>query len=191
MDIIAEYSHKGGRDFILRNHPRELDDIRQVIGQIDAMQFKTKRSREKTMPGRMLYSPIELNGEFKRRFEALGWEKRRVQMKTTVPEIGKPHTGFREIDLVKGKLGLEVQFGKYAFTLYSMLTKMPVFARRGVIDSGVEVVPMLDLAGETSTIGGASFEEVKGDLEYRGEGNTDPPTLILGIDATKRPHSTT
>jgi len=191
MYIIAEYSHRGGRDFILRNHPRELDDIRQVIAQIDAVQFKTKRRREKTMPGRVLYSPIELNGEFKRRFEALDWEKRRVQMKTTIPEIGRRHIGFREIDLVKNKLGLEVQFGKYAFTLYSMLTKMAIFAKRGVIDSGVEIAPMLNLAGETSTNGGASFEEVKGDLEYRGEGKTDPPTLILGIDAIKRPYPTT
>jgi len=188
MHIIAEYSHKDGRDFILGNHPQELEDIRQVIAQIDAMQFKTKRSREKTMPGRMLYSPIELNAEFKRRFEALGWEKRRVQMKTTIPEIGKSHTGFREIDLVKNKLGLEVQFGKYAFTLYSVLTKMAIFAKRDVINSGVEIVPLLNLAGKTSTIGGASFEEMKANLEYRGESNTDTPTLIVGIDATKRSH---
>jgi len=190
MYIIAKYSHKDGDDFILRNHPQELDEIKQVIAQVDATRFKTKRSREKTMPGRMLYSPIKLNMEFKRRFEALGWKRVRMDIETAVPEIERVHKGYREMDLVKNRLGLEVQFGKYAFMVYNILAKMTIFAKQGIIDSGVEVVSMLDLASEMST-GVSYFEQVKGDLEYRGESNIDIPILILGVDAVKRPYRRT
>ena len=63
----------------------------------------------------MLYNPKEMNKEFKRLLKENDWETRRITVKTSVPEIGEEHKGFREIDAVKNKLGVEVQFGKYAF----------------------------------------------------------------------------
>jgi len=185
MHIIAEYSHKGGKDFILRHHRSELEEIKRVIARVNAERFKTKVSKEKTMPGRMLYSPKDLNVEFRRRFEDLGWEKARIGIKTAIPEIGKTHKGFREMDHIKNKLGLEVQFGKYAFMVYNILAKMTIFAKRGKIDSGVEIVAMDNLVREMST-GISYFEQIKGDLESRGEGDIDIPVLVLGVDAIRR-----
>jgi hypothetical protein len=188
--LVAEFSHKSGEEFILKNHREELQEIKQIIKQVDAERLKLKESREKTMPGRLLYSPKKLNAEFTRRLDEAGWETVRIRMKTTVPEIGKTHVGFREIDFVKNGLGLEVQFGKYAFMVYNILAKMTIFAKRDVIDAGVEVVPMRDLAREMST-GVSYFEQVKSDLESRGVGDIDVPVLVLGVDAVRRPHQAT
>jgi hypothetical protein len=190
MYITAEYSHKRGKDFILRNHPEELEEIRQAIGRVDAEKLKTKQSKEKTMPGQMLYSPIEMNSEYENVFAQFGWKGERIRMTTTIPEIQETHIGFREIDFVKNKLGVEIQFGKYAFMVYNILAKMTIFSNQGIIDSGVEIVAMRALTDEMST-GVSFFEQVKTDLEYRGEGDIDIPVLVLGVDASIRPTTKT
>jgi hypothetical protein len=102
-------------------------------------------------------------------------------MVTQVPEIDQTHHGFREMDFTKSRPGVEVQLGKYAFMVYNVLAKMTIFARQGIIDSGLEIVPMLSLAKNMST-GVSYFEQMKSDLEYRGESNIDIPVLVLGID---------
>jgi len=186
MEIIAEFSFNKGKEFIEKNHGAELQELREVISLVDASRFKTKVSEEKTMPGRLLYNPKELNNEFKRLLYGKGWRKRRIQVKTVVPEICEEHKGFREMDFVKNKLGVEIQFGKYAFMVYNVCAKMTIFAKQGIIDSGVEVVPMLSLANEMST-GVSYYEQMKTDLEYRGVSNIDIPVLVIGVDAVKRP----
>jgi len=181
MQIIAEYSFKNGKTFIEQFHKAELEGIKEIISLVDAPRFKTKISKEKTMHGRKLFAPIEFNKEFTRLFELKGWQKSRISVRTTVPEIGQYHEGFREMDMVKNKLGVEIQFGKYAFMVYNVLAKMTIFARRGVIEAGVEIVPMLSLAENMST-GVSYYQQMKTDLECRGESNIDIPVLILGID---------
>lgn len=185
MIIVAQYSHKGGLQFLQQKHPSELAEIKNVISSIDATKFKTKVSKEKTMKGRMLYSPKKLNCEYMRRFNELNWKKQKINMITQIPELCLSHTGFREIDLVKNKVGIEIQFGKYAFMVYNILAKMTIFAKQGIIECGVEIVPMLAMANEMST-GVSYFEQIKCDLEYRGESNIDIPVLVLGVDVIKR-----
>ncbi len=185
MYVTAEYSHKGGKEFINRHHPSELEDIYRVIGDIDAEKHKVKTSREKTMPGRMLYSPPGLNEAYTMRLAKLGWAKHQVRMEIEIPELGKTHRGFREIDFLKNELGLEVQFGKYAFMVYNILAKMSIFGNQDLIDSGVEVVAMRHLTREMST-GVSYFEQIKSDLVYRGAGDIDVPVLVIGVDAVQR-----
>jgi len=104
-----------------------------------------------------------------------------------IPELKATHKGFREIDMVKNKVGVEVQFGKYAFMVYNVAAKMTIFNKQNIIDCGIEIVPMLSLAREMST-GVSYFEQMKTDLEYRGVSNIDIPVLIMGVDA-KMPNS--
>lgn len=61
MKIAGIYSFNGGSEFVKRKYESELSEVEQVIVSINARKFKTKRSREKTMPGRTLYSPRALN----------------------------------------------------------------------------------------------------------------------------------
>lgn len=181
MRIIARYSHKGGDLFISSHHQEELKEIELIIAGVNASRCRTKTSKEKTMVGKKLYSPIALNRAFRKAFGSRGWGKKRLEMVTEVPEIHETHRGFREMDFIKNQLGVEVQLGKYAFMVYNVLAKMTIFAKHGFIDTGVEIVPMLTLANEMST-GVSYFEQMKSDLEYRGEGDIDIPVLVLGID---------
>jgi hypothetical protein len=187
MQIVAEYSFNNGKKFLERYHKSEFDEVRDVISSVDGSRLKTKISKEKTMPGRELYNPKALNKEFKNLFEKRDWKTgkfARIEAKTFVPEISREHKGFREMDAIKNKLGVEVQFGKYAFMVYNVAAKMTIFAKQGLIDSGIEIVPMLSLASEMST-GVSYFEQIKTDLEMRGVSNIDIPVLILGIDVAR------
>jgi len=191
MQIISVYSHNQGIEVIPDRWHQQWAEVHEVIRAVDLSEMRTKISREKTMPGRRLYDPRALNRTFRERFGEFDWRKRRIQMTTQIDLSGVPpevaelyrptHRGFREIDFVKENLGIEVQFGKYAFMVYNVLAKMTIFHNRGVIDAGIEIVPMRRLSSEMST-GVSYFEQMKADLEARGIGDLDIPVIVLGID---------
>ena len=78
-------------------------------------------------------------------------------------------------------LGVEIQFGKYAFMVYNVCAKMTIFHKLGYIDCGVEIVPVKSFADEMSS-GVSYFEQFVWDLEQRGKSDIDIPVLIYGID---------
>lgn len=187
MKIVAIYSFKEGKEFIIKNHMSEFEEVKQIINRVDSRSCKTKKSKEKTKKGKMLYSPKAFNKRFKRYFEQNGWETNvRINVTTEVPEIQTIHKGFRAMDALKNRLGIEVQFGKYSFMVYNVAAKMTIFAKQGLIDSGIEVVPMHSLSREMSS-GVSYFEQMKTDLEMRGVGNIDIPVLIIGIAQNEGP----
>ncbi len=141
------------------------------------------------MPGRTLYSPRALNRTFTKEFGLRGWGKYKVQCDYSteyyVPGFTLNHSSkgaFREMDFVKNRVGIEVQFGKYAFMVYNVCAKMTIFHKLGVIDVGIEIVPIKLFAGEMST-GVSYFEQFVWDLEHRGVADIDIPVLILGVTA--------
>ena len=69
MVIAGEYSFKDGLERIRDKYPHLLEEIYEVIDTIDAQEHKTKKSQEKTMPGKMLFSPPSLNKDIKWEFE--------------------------------------------------------------------------------------------------------------------------
>lgn len=102
-------------------------------------------------------------------------------MKPLPQRQGKPTRGFIEGDGVKNGLGLEVQFGKYAFLGWDVFGKMPIFARLQVFSAGVEVTPMRSFVRGQMSTGIGCFEQLKAILEYRGVSNVDIPILVLGV----------
>ena len=187
MIIAGTYSFNHGRQRVQERFTAELAEIERVIAAVDSVSCKTKTSREKTMPGKTLYSPRALNRVFTAGFQAQGWQKFKVkcdyptQYYTSgfVPDHSTK-VAFREMDFVKNRLGVEVQFGKYAFMVYNVCAKMTIFHNLGVIDAGVEIVPIKALAEEMST-GVSYFEQFIWDLEQRGVADIDIPVLILGV----------
>ena len=187
MNIAGIYSFNRGRQIIEARYGAELGEINEVIASIKGDLHKTKTSHERTMPGRKLYSPKSLNEAFAREFLNRGWEKFKVECEYPteyfLPEY-RPATpvrgAFREMDFVKNQVGIEVQFGKYAFMVYNVCAKMTIFHKMGVIDVGVEIVPIKAMANEMST-GVSYFEQFVWDLEHRGVADIDIPVLILGI----------
>lgn len=192
MKIVAEYDFNGGREYLARNYPAELREIKSVIVKVEAERHKTKRSREKTMLGAALYSPRGLNDAFKAGFHAFGWGPQKVPcsyeygdyLEGYIPSKAGPRAPFREMDFLKPprKIGVEVQFGKYAFMVYNVCAKMTIFKNLGFIDAGVEIVPVKRFAESMST-GVSYFEQFAWDLAQRGKSNIDIPVLILGLDA--------
>lgn len=164
MIIAAEYSFNNGRTVISEKWPRLIDEAEQVVSSIDAISHKTKRSREKTMEGRMLFNPTSLNRAFKSAFAERNWDKHRVPCEYPTefyregyaPKPLRPGA-FREMDFLKDRLGIEVQFGKYAFMVYNVCAKMTIFHNLNIIDAGVEIVPVKSFADEMST--GVSYFE--------------------------------
>ena len=86
------------------------------------------------------------------------------------------------MDFLKDRLGIEIQFGKYAFMVYNVCAKMTIFRNLGFIGAGVEIVPVKSFADGMST-GVSYFEQFVWDLEERGVADIDIPVLIFGIDA--------
>ncbi len=187
MRIGGAYSFNQGKDVLESTYPAELQEIREIIATVDATQLKTKKSAEKTIPGRMLFSPKALNKAFAQHFHALNWQTHREYCEyplgfyTEDYDPPEPAAGaYREMDFVKNRVGVEVQFGKYAFMVYNVAAKMTIFRNMNVINAGVEIVPLKELAEQMST-GVSYFEQFVWDLEHRGVSNIDVPVLILGI----------
>ena len=185
MIIAGKYSFNGGNEFINRKYKHLLSEIEDIISAVDANQHKTKKSKEKTMPGRMLFNPISLNRVFKNEFFNRQWQKVKVPCDYPTDYYTKnykPKTmrggAFREMDFVKEGLGVEVQFGKYAFMVYNVCAKMTIFNKMGFIDAGVEIVPIKQFADEMST-GVSYFEQFVWDLDKRGVSNIDIPVLNI------------
>jgi hypothetical protein len=189
MRIAAKYSFNGGEEAVASRYAHLLPEINAAIKAVEAAQHKTKQSKEKTMPGQMLFSPTSINNAFKAEFGKNGWSPVKVNCDYPTSyylddyEVRPSLKGaFREMDFVKEKLGIEVQFGKYSFMVYNVCAKMTIFRNLGHINCGIEIVPVKSFALEMSS-GVSYFEQFVWDLENRGVADIDIPVLILGIDA--------
>jgi hypothetical protein len=190
MRIAAIYSFNKGTQKVTKRYPDLLTEVNAVIKSVDVAQYKTKESREKTMMGDILYSPPAINMAFKKAFQQFeGWHPIRVSCDYSTKHYAKDYSirktsrgAFREMDFVKKKLGVEVQFGKYSFMVYNVCAKMTIFKNLRHIDHGIEIVPVKALVEQMSS-GVSYFEQFVWDLETRGVSNIDIPVMILGIDA--------
>lgn len=185
MKIINTYSFKGGIDFIEKNHPDELADVVKAIESLNAIDCLTKESQEKTKKGKLLFSPTDLNKKIKTNLSDKGWTKRDASTKKGFVEPKHAFGGnrFREMDGMKNKVGLEVQFGKYAFMGYDIFSKMIIFRNLGYIECGIEVIPSNELMRQMST-GVSSFDQLMVDFDNRGEADIDVPVYVIGIGLT-------
>ncbi|MCY3664957.1 MAG: BglII/BstYI family type II restriction endonuclease [Gemmatimonadetes bacterium] len=187
MIIAAEFPFNNGGS-IRKTHPLLVQEVEDVIAGVNAPLYKTKVSKEKRSLGKLIYDPNDLNKAFKAGFVSKGWGKKRVrcQYPTKYYRPGylpkRLRGSFREMDFLKGRLGIEVQFGKYSFMVYNVCAKMTIFSNLGLIDVGIEIVPMKSFADEMSS-GVSYFEQFAWDLDTRGVANIDIPVLIFGIDA--------
>lgn len=192
MRVVAIYSFNGGAEIIKSQYGQKLDEVYQVIKGVDAESLITKQSKENRRNFQMLYDPRSLNKAFKREFAKFNWTPIRVKSDYStnhyVPDFSpSQHTrgSFREMDFVKERVGVEVQFGKYSFMVYNVAAKMTIFHKLDFIDVGVEIVPVKDMVVRMSS-GVSYFEQFVWDLDTRGIADIDIPVIILGIttDAT-------
>ncbi len=203
MKIAQKYSHLNGEEYILVHKKKLYKEIISTVEGIDANSFMTKISKEKTMKGKKLYSPVDLNKAFNESFNNLGWNESRYQYYITteqklLPElitlpyseqkqyliskgIKEPISSYKQTDFVKDQNAVEVQFGKYAFVAFDLFVKHLLFYSGGVINLGIEVLPTKKMQLEMSS-GVAYYEGEVYNVLRHGRNNPPVPLLILGIE---------
>jgi hypothetical protein len=159
--------------------------VTRAIQSVDAEQCRTKESKEKTMPGRLLYAPKVINAAILDGFLyklPYSWDTpdRKLPISYVIPGIGSNTVTFTT-DGVKNRVALEIQLGKYAFVEYDICAKLPTYKKFGRIECAIEVLPMNSFNRQMST-GPGWFERTATILENRGHGDIDIPVLLLGID---------
>lgn len=203
MKIPQKYSHLNGEEYLIVHHQKLYKELIDVIQSIDAKKLMTKESKEKTMKGKMLFSPIALNRAFIEAFRKKRWKESRYKyfittdrklMQEIVPlsyedqkkhleksGIKNPISSFKQTDFVKDGIAIEVQFGKYAFVAFDLFVKHLLFYSGGIINVGIEVLPTKIMQQQMSS-GVAYYEGEVYNVLRHGRGNPPVPLLILGIE---------
>jgi hypothetical protein len=202
MKIIEKYSHLNGEEYLIVHHRGIMKEIEEIIAEVDANKFRTKVSKEKMMRGKRLFNPKDLNKEFGRLFHKYGWNSVKYSYYVTTDRkalneivslplkqqkeflikrgIKFPILSFKQTDFVKDNIAVEVQFGKYAFVAYDLFVKHLLFYSGGIINVGIEILPMKSMQNEMST-GIAYYEGEVYNVLRHGRNNPPVPLLIIGV----------
>ncbi len=202
MKIQEIYSHLNGLEAIMVHKPQLWREIKGVISQVDAHACRTKISEEKTMKGKVLFSPVAMNKEFSRLLKSKKWQESRVnywvtkseklirstlalsaqEQKKVIEEAGEtPIFSYNQTDFVKDRLAIEVQFGKYSFVAYDLFVKHMAFYIGNQIDVGIEILPMKSLQSQMSS-GVAYYEGEFYNVIRQGRGVPAVPLVLIGIE---------
>lgn len=203
MRIAQVYSHLNGVEFLLVHKPYLLDEIQDAVFRVNAEKAFDKFSREKTMVGKRLYSAPILNTLFKIEFLNNGWREMRIpyfvneDYETTRETVNIRdteaqrqaifHRGFQafrtynQVDFLKERVAVEVQFGKYFSVQYDLHVKHTFFYSRGDIDVGIEIIPMHSLMSQMPS-GSAWYENELTNIVREGRSNPSVPIILIGIE---------
>lgn len=201
MKICETYSHLNGLEYLIVHKLHLWQEIQEVIITVDAEACKTKKSKEKRMVGKLLYSPVDMNSNFKELLVKTGWEESRVsywvtkdeklvrrtlsmpakKQKEEIEGAGEsPIYSYNQTDFVKERVAIEVQFGKYSFVAYDLFVKHLAFYIGDQIDVGIEILPMKSLQSQMSS-GVAYYEGELYNVIRQGRGVPAVPLVIIGI----------
>ena len=201
MRIVETYSHLNGKEFLLVHKPELLQEIKDVISSVDAEACKTKVSGEKNRVGEILYSPDDMNKALAAGFHDNGWKQERrefyvtsdrnlmrqiwhlpeTEQKLRIEDAGlEPIKTHNQTDFVKKRIGVEVQFGKYAFVAHDIFVKHMSLFVSDAIDVGVEILPMKELEAEMSS-GVPYYERDLLNIIRQGRGVPAVPLVLMGI----------
>ena len=201
MRIAARYSHLNGEEYLLVHRPKLWEEVQEVIASVDASACRTKVSAERTMPGKLLFSPKALNRAFMEGLEARNWAQRKStfwvtadeklmrgvqglpedQQKRAIEDAGhNPIRSYNQTDFVKERIAVEVQFGKYAFVAHDLFVKHLSFYVSDIIDVGIEILPMKSLEREMSS-GVPYYERDLLNVIRQGRGVPAVPLVLVGI----------
>ena len=202
MKMIQYYSHLNGLEFLIVHKLKLWREILEVIENVNSSQTLTKISSEKTKKGKLLYSPSSLNNLFKDEFTKRNWQEMRTHyyvnedLQTTKDTVAirdemlqrqnienagfTAYRTYNQVDFVKERVAIEVQFGKYFAVQYDLHVKHTFFFERGDIDVGVEIIPMHDLMKEMSS-GVAWYENELTNIVREGRSNPSVPIILIGV----------
>lgn len=202
MRIANLYSHLNGYEYMLV-HRRELwDEIEEAINSIDANQF-IKISKAKPSLGKELYDQKAINKQFEDILFPQHWESvttqyyvtgdietardianirdRNVQRDIILDRGFVPYRTNNQVDFVKDRVAVEVQFGKYFSVAYDLHVKHTFFFLRNDIDVGIEIIPTREMCLRMDS-GVAWFENEVANVIREGRSNPTVPIVMVGIE---------
>jgi Restriction endonuclease BglII len=202
MKIVQTYSHLNGLEYLLVHKKKLWNEVQEVIHSVDGNACKTKVSKEKTMSGQLLYSPIDMNTAFSDLLAKRGWSESRVnywvtrnarlirqtlfksadEQRVEIEAAGEtPIFSYNQTDFVKDRVAIEVQFGKYSFVAYDLFVKHLAFFVRDQIDVGIEILAMKSLQANMSS-GPGYYEGELYNIIRNGRGVPAVPLVLVGIE---------
>lgn len=202
MKIAYEYSHLNGLEYLLVHKKGLLEEIKNAIAAINANDY-TKLSKDKVKTGKTLYSQKDINKAFEDILFPLGWKSVTIpyyvaddidtirntiairdsdEQKRAIENLN--HTPMRtnnQVDFVKDRVAVEVQFGKYFSVAYDLHVKHTFFYLRDDIDVGIEILPTQKMRLKMDT-GVAWFENEVANVIREGRNNPSVPIYMIGIE---------
>ena len=202
MKIANLYSHLNGYEFLIVHKPGLWEEIKRTIESIDANQY-TKVSKAKPSYGQVFYDQKQLNQAIKEKLTELNWEDVRIpyyvtgdidvlrqivplrdkdeQKKIILDNDLEPLKTNNQVDFVKDRVAIEVQFGKYFSVAYDLHVKHTFFFLRNDIDVGIEIIPTKAMERKMDT-GVAWFENEVANVVREGRSNPTVPIIMIGIE---------
>ena len=201
MRIATRYSHMNGEEDLLAYHPGLWREVQAVIERVDAEACKARKSEEFRTKNPILYSPVDMNLAFKTEFGSVGWRKKRntfwvtddekilrsvyaihhQDQRAVIEAAGRsPIMSYNQIDLVKNKVAVEVQFDKYYFVAHDIFVKHLNFYIADIIEVAIEILPMKTLAQQISS-DTPYYERELHNIIHQGPGVPDFPIVLIGL----------
>ena len=203
MKIANYYNHLNGYEYLLVHKRDLLAQLESAIAEINADEY-IKVSKDKAKTGRKLFDQKKINERFKEILtERFGWQelkkhyyvtgdietereivklKDENQQRDIIEQKGLiPYKTNNQIDFVKDRVAIEVQFGKYFSVAYDLHVKHTFFYLTNEIDVGIEIIPTHKMMKRMDT-GVAWFENEVANVIREGRSNPTVPIVILGIE---------
>ena len=202
MRIANLYSHLNGYEFMLVHKPDLWREIESALNSINANDY-IKESKAKPIQGKKLYNQGALNKAIEDRLTPLGWHEFKIPYYVsgdleTLREISgirdrniqkqiienngfEPMATNNQVDFVKDRVAIEVQFGKYFSVAYDLHVKHTFFYLRNDIDVGIEIIPTRAMCRKMDS-GVAWFENEVANVVREGRSNPTVPLIMIGIE---------
>lgn len=202
MKIANMYSHLNGYEYMLVHKPELWQEIENAINSINANEF-TKVSKAKPSFGKTFYDQKGINKKFEELLFPLHWEsvktpyyvadsvdvireikdiRDKEEQKRIIEARGfTPYQTNNQVDFVKDRVAVEVQFGKYFSVAYDLHVKHTFFFLRNDIDVGIEIIPTRKMCLKMDT-GVAWFENEVANVVREGRSNPTVPIVMIGIE---------
>ena len=113
--------------------------------------------------------------------ETVDIRDKELQRQAIISRGFRPYGTYNQVDFVKERVAVEVQFGKYFSVQYDLHVKHTFFYGRGDMDVGVEIIPMHSLMSQMSS-GVAWYENELTNIVREGRSNPSVPLILIGVE---------
>ena len=203
MRIAFRYNHLHAEEYLFYRKRELIEELEKCIKDIDANRY-LKVSCDSAHLGEIYYDQKALNEEIEKDLNIKGWNELKISYyvtedETVTKQIVKvsqkeeqkriiEENGFEalqshnQVDFLKDRIAVEVQFGKYFSVAYDLHVKHTFFYLRDDIEVGIEIIPTHRMMLCMDT-GVAWYENEVTNVIREGRNNPSVPVYILGIES--------